>query len=460
MTESIPITVVETIAAIATPPGRGGVGIIRISGPLTTQISHAVLGKLPHPRHAEYLPFLDAGGEVLDEGIALYFPAPHSFTGDDVLELQGHGGPVVMDLLLHRCTELGARIARAGEFSERAFLNDKLDLAQAEAIADLIDSSSEQGARAALRSLQGQFSHCVHAVVEETIQLRMYVEAAIDFPEEEIDFLSDEKLHNMMEHLLQEFNQLYQSVQQGCLLREGMTVVIAGQPNAGKSSLLNVLAGRESAIVTDVPGTTRDVLREHIQVDGMPVHIIDTAGLRESDDQVEKIGVRRAWDEIERADRVLLVVDDSSVHDIHGVSSQDREILQRLPAALALTIVRNKIDISNAKAAMVESDDATEILLSAKNGDGVSLLRNHLKQSMGYENIGDGVFMARRRHMDALQRAQQHLEQAHTQLQEFHAGELAAEELRQMQQVLSEITGEFSSDDLLGRIFSSFCIGK
>lgn len=460
MAESTQTTTVETIAAIATPPGRGGVGIVRVSGPLSADIARAVLGKLPAARHAEYTRFLDHHGKLLDEGIALYFPAPNSFTGDDVLELQGHGGPVVLDLLLRRCTELGARIARAGEFSERAFLNDKLDLAQAEAIADLIDSGSEQAVRAALRSLQGEFSQRVHGVVENTIHLRMYVEAAIDFPEEEIDFLADEKLHGMMEALLLEFDKLYQSVQQGCLMREGMTVVIAGQPNAGKSSLLNALAGRESAIVTEVPGTTRDVLREHIQIDGMPLHIIDTAGLRESEDQVEKIGVQRAWEEIGRADRVLVVVDDNSVHETHGVTEQDREILKKLPEGLALTIVRNKIDVSNRTAAMMGSTNVTEIFLSAKTGEGIELLRTHLKQCMGYENMGDGVFMARRRHLDALQRAQQNLARAREQLQEYHAGELAAEELRQMQQALCEITGAFSSDDLLGRIFTSFCIGK
>lgn len=451
-------TSTDTIAAIATPPGRGGVGIIRISGPLCRQIAKQILHGLPTPRHADYRSFYDAKDNLLDQGIALFFPSPNSFTGEDVLELQGHGGPVVLDMLLKTCVDAGARIARPGEFSERAFLNDKMDLAQAEAIADLIESSNEQSARAALRSLQGDFSNRIHELTEGLTRLRMYIEAAIDFPEEEIDFLGDQQIHSQLANLLSDFEQLQQSVKHGCLMREGMNVVIAGQPNSGKSSLLNALAGRESAIVTDVPGTTRDVLREHIHIDGMPVQFVDTAGLRETDDQVEKIGVDRAWDAIKQSDRILLVVD----HD--GLNDADQEVLQQFPKELAFTIIRNKIDLSDNEPAIQEAEynkrTVTEILLSAKTGTGLDLLREHLKQCMGFQTVTEGEFTARRRHLEALQLANQHLLQARTQLTDHRAGELAAEELRQAQQALSEITGEFGSDDLLGRIFADFCIGK
>lgn len=444
----------DTIAAQATPPGRGGVGIVRISGPKAAECAEVILGHCPRPRHAEYLPFNDTSGEVVDEGLALYFPRPNSFTGEDVLELQGHGGPVVMDRLLAIVQQLGVRLARPGEFSERAFLNGKLDLAQAEAIADLIDASSEQAARSALRSLRGEFSQRVHELVDRLTELRMYVESAIDFPEEEIDFLADGEVQRRLDAIRASLSSVQAAAQQGSLLKEGMTVVLAGLPNAGKSSLLNALAGQESAIVTDIAGTTRDVLREQINLDGMPLHIIDTAGLRESADAVEQEGIRRAWREIEQADRLLLLVDDG-----RGVTEEERAILERLPHGLSMTVIRNKCDLSGRPAAIEQGELGTELRLSAKSGEGLDLLRKHLEQSMGYQGTGEGSFMARRRHLDALARAEANLLNGDQLLQQG-AGELLAEELRLAQHALGEITGEVSSDDLLGRIFASFCIGK
>lgn len=442
---------IDTIAAIATPPGRGGVGIIRVSGPLVKNISKIILGKIPQPRFADYLSFFDQNNETIDSGLALYFVAPNSFTGEDVLELQGHGGPVVMDLLLQRVLDLGARIAKPGEFSERAFLNDKVDLAQAEAIADLIEAGSEQAAKSAVKSLQGEFSRWIDQSVEALTHLRMYVEAAIDFPEEEIDFLSDGHVTSSLENILAEMDKIFASAQQGVLLRDGMRVVLIGQPNTGKSSLLNALAGRDSAIVTHIAGTTRDVLREEINIDGMPLHVIDTAGLRESDDVVEQEGIKRTWLEIEQADRALLLIDDKT-----GITSEDEKIRQKLPTALAVTIVRNKIDLTKTSAYIKDN----EIALSAKLGQGVELLRDHLKKIMGYTGLTEGVFLARRRHLDALIRAKEFVLNGQTQLKESKAGELLAEDLRQAQQALGEITGFVSSDELLGLIFSSFCIGK
>lgn len=444
----------DTIAAIATPPGRGGVGIIRISGSACQTIATHILGKIPTPRQAEYLPFNGDDGEVIDQGIALFFQHPNSFTGEDVLELQAHGGPVILDMLLQSCIRAGARIALPGEFSERAFLNDKLDLAQAEAIADIIDASSEQAARAAVRSLQGEFSARVNHFLTALTELRMYIEAAIDFPEEEVDFLSDNNIVVRLDELDKQFSHLMESTRQGTLLHEGMTVVIAGRPNAGKSSLLNALAGKASAIVTEIAGTTRDVLREHIQIDGLPVHVIDTAGLRSTEDEVEKIGIERAWSEIERADRVLLLVDDRE-----GITEQDQQILQQLPKGPALTIVRNKCDLTQTVPS-IKQEQVPVITLSAKQQSGIELLRNHLEQCVGYQAGGEGEFIARRRHLDALEKTGQHLKVCRQQLQQAKAGELAAEELREAQQQLATITGEFSSDDLLGKIFSSFCIGK
>ncbi|EHR8282396.1 tRNA uridine-5-carboxymethylaminomethyl(34) synthesis GTPase MnmE [Escherichia coli] len=450
----------DTIVAQATPPGRGGVGILRISGFKAREVAETVLGKLPKPRYADYLPFKDADGSVLDQGIALWFPGPNSFTGEDVLELQGHGGPVILDLLLKRILTIpGLRIARPGEFSERAFLNDKLDLAQAEAIADLIDASSEQAARSALNSLQGAFSARVNHLVEALTHLRIYVEAAIDFPDEEIDFLSDGKIEAQLNDVIADLDAVRAEASQGSLLREGMKVVIAGRPNAGKSSLLNALAGREAAIVTDIAGTTRDVLREHIHIDGMPLHIIDTAGLREASDEVERIGIERAWQEIEQADRVLFMVDGTTTDAVDPAEIWP-EFIARLPAKLPITVVRNKADITGETLGMSEVNGHALIRLSARTGEGVDVLRNHLKQSMGFDTNMEGGFLARRRHLQALEQAAEHLQQGKAQLLGAWAGELLAEELRLAQQNLSEITGEFTSDDLLGRIFSSFCIGK
>ncbi|MCI4187665.1 tRNA uridine-5-carboxymethylaminomethyl(34) synthesis GTPase MnmE [Dickeya dianthicola] len=450
----------DTIVAQATPPGRGGVGILRISGRRASAVAQAVLGKLPKPRYADYLPFHDADGSVLDQGIALWFPGPNSFTGEDVLELQGHGGPVILDLLLKRVVTLpDVRIARPGEFSERAFLNDKLDLAQAEAIADLIDASSEQAARSAVNSLQGAFSARIHQLVEALTHLRIYVEAAIDFPDEEIDFLSDGKIEAMLNEVIGDLEAVRGEARQGSLLREGMKVVIAGRPNAGKSSLLNALAGRDAAIVTDIAGTTRDVLREHIHIDGMPLHIIDTAGLREAGDEVERIGIERAWQEIEQADRVLFMVDGTTTDAVEPAAIWP-EFMARLPSRLPITVVRNKADVTGEPLGIEEVNTYSLIRLSARTGDGVDLLRDHLKQSMGFTSNTEGGFLARRRHLQALEQAAQHLQQGHEQLVGAYAGELLAEELRLAQQALSEITGEFTSDDLLGRIFSSFCIGK
>lgn len=444
----------DTIAAIATPPGRGGIGVLRISGPAVPGIAQQLLGTLPAPRRAQYAAFRDADGTLLDQGIALYFPAPGSFTGEAVLELQGHGGPVVMDMLLARVLALGTRLARPGEFSERAFLNDKLDLAQAEAIADLIDSGSTQAARAALRSLRGEFSARIAALVETLIALRMYVEAAIDFSDEELDFLHDGKVKERLDAIYMQFIALSDSAVQGSLLREGLTLVIAGQPNAGKSSLLNRLAGHEAAIVTAMPGTTRDLLREHISLDGLPLHIVDTAGLRDSGDAVEQEGVRRAWQAIASADRVLLVVDDSC-----GFTEVDVHLEQQFPPGIPVTRIFNKIDVSGRKVEQGAYGATTYVALSAKTGQGIELLRTHLKFAAGFHAINEDSFIARRRHLDALRRARSHLETAQQQLQ-TRAGELLAEELRLTQHCLGEITGEFNNEDLLTRIFSSFCIGK
>ncbi|MCK3658313.1 tRNA uridine(34) 5-carboxymethylaminomethyl synthesis GTPase MnmE [Pasteurellaceae bacterium Pebbles2] len=460
MTDNFDNFTKDTIVAQATPIGRGGVGILRVSGPLAQTVAQAVVGKELKPRLANYLPFKDVDGTVLDQGIALFFKSPNSFTGEDVLELQGHGGQIVLDLLLKRILQVsGVRLARPGEFSEQAFLNDKLDLAQAEAIADLIDASSEQAARSALKSLQGEFSNKINHLVDSVIYLRTYVEAAIDFPDEEIDFLADGKIEGHLNDIISQLDQVRREAKQGSILREGMKVVIAGRPNAGKSSLLNALAGREAAIVTNIAGTTRDVLREHIHIDGMPLHIIDTAGLRDATDEVERIGITRAWDEIEQADRVLLMLD-STDPDSQNLEKVRSEFLQKLPENLPVTVIRNKTDLSGEQESLSEENGYTTIRLSAQTQLGVDLLREHLKQAMGYQTGTEGGFLARRRHLEALENAAEHLQLGHVQLTQFYAGELLAEELRLVQNYLSEITGQFTSDDLLGNIFSSFCIGK
>ena len=454
------LTKQDTIAAQATPPGRGGVGIIRVSGPHVKQVAQLILGRTPSPRQAEYLPFYDAEQKIIDQGIAIYFAQPNSFTGEDVLELQGHGGPILLDMLLKIITTVShVRIAKPGEFSERAFLNDKMDLTQAEAIADLINSSSEQAARSALNSLQGDFSKLIHQLVEQVIYLRMYVEAAIDFPEEEVDFLADEKIINSLISIIAKVESVTDKAQQGAILREGMKVVIAGRPNAGKSSLLNALSGKESAIVTDIAGTTRDVLSEHIDIDGMPLHIIDTAGLRDSADKVEQIGIERAWQAINQADRVLLMIDSSTDQNDDPINIWP-EFFAQLPKNIGLTVINNKADINQVNTGYSEPYNHPTLTISAKTGAGIDELKEHLKSIMGYHSNNEGNFMARRRHLIALTQAHNHLTTGLEQLQTFMAGEILAEELRLTQQSLNEITGEFTNDDLLGKIFSSFCIGK
>ena len=442
----------DTIVAIATPPGNGGVGIIRISGTLVSEIAKQLLNKSLIPRHALFSSFIDGDGSVIDSGITLYFPAPASYTGEDILELQGHGGSVVLDMLLRRVISLGARLAHPGEFTERAFLNNKLDLAQAEAVADLIESSTEQSARSAQKSMQGVFSEQINELVTELTELRIYVEAAIDFVDEEIDFLTDGVVENRIVRLLQRIRLIQKTAQQGRLLRDGMTVVLAGKPNAGKSSLLNALAGHEAAIVTDIAGTTRDVLRERIQLDGMPLHIIDTAGLRESVNSIEKEGIRRAHEEIQKADKILLLID--------AREPETEDLLKTLPANIDITKVYNKIDLLGIAPEIKQTEDGYSCYLSIKTGDGMDLLKQHLKQSVGFNEATDNVFIARRRHIEAIRNGYEFVASALNQIQISQAGELVAEDLRQAQMSLAEITGTVTSDDLLGKIFSSFCIGK
>ena len=442
----------DTIAAIATPPGNGGVGIIRISGTLVTEIAKQLLNKSLIPRHALFSSFIDSDGSLIDSGISLYFPAPASYTGEDILELQGHGGSVVLDMLLRRVISLGARLANPGEFTERAFLNNKLDLAQAEAVADLIESSTEQSVRSAQKSMQGVFSEQINKLVTELTELRIYVEAAIDFVDEEIDFLTDGVVEKRIVRLLKSIQQIKKTAQQGRLLRDGMTVVLAGKPNAGKSSLLNALAGHEAAIVTDIAGTTRDVLRERIQLDGMPLHIIDTAGLRESNNSIEKEGIRRAHEEIQKADKILLLID--------AREPETEDLLKTLPPNIDITKVYNKIDLLGLEPKIKRTEGGTQIYLSIKTWEGMDLLKQHLKQSIGFNESTDNVFIARRRHIEALSKGYDFVASALNQLQVSQAGELIAEDLRQAQMSIGEITGFVTSDDLLGKIFSRFCIGK
>jgi len=442
-----------TICAIATAPGRGGVGVIRVSGrdllPFAAVLSG---GKQPKPRYATYTDFYAADGQAIDNGLLLYFPGPNSFTGEDVLELQGHGGPVVLNMLLTRCLQLGARLAEPGEFSKRAFLNDKMDLAQAESVADLIDASSESAARSALKSLKGAFSNEIHVLVDELITLRMLVEATLDFPEEEIDFLKQADALGKLQTLRQRLQQVQATARQGAILREGMHVVLVGQPNVGKSSLMNALAGDDIAIVTDIAGTTRDTVREEIVIDGVPVHIIDTAGLRDTDDVVEKIGIERTWQAVERADVALVLVDSRE-----GVTTEVEAILERIPPQLPRLFIYNKADLSGETIGAAEEDGRSVLRLSARTHAGVELLKARLLQLIGYSGASEGVFLARERHLDAIRRAAEHMELAHT---DWEMVEIFAEELRLAQNALSEITGQFTPDDLLGVIFSRFCIGK
>lgn len=447
----------DTICAVATAPGRGGVGIVRISGPKSNEIARHFTSIPLTPRYAHYTNF-SVENQVVDQGIALYFPGPHSFTGEDVLELQGHGGPIILDMLVKEAIRLGARMARPGEFSERAFLNDKLDLSQAEAIADLIDASNEQAAKQALNSLKGEFSKKIDTLVEQLIHLRMYVESAIDFPEEEIDFLGDGKVAALLGEIIDSTDRTLEQAKQGVLLRDGMTVVIAGRPNAGKSSLLNLLSAQDLAIVTDIAGTTRDVLRQHISIDGLPLHIVDTAGLRDSPDTVEKIGIERAWKEIENADRILLMIDTTDLQQL-DVERHWPEFFTRSSEQNKLTVVFNKIDESGYDISKHPTNFA-KIALSAKTGEGLPSLKSHLKTTMGFDSTLEGGFSARRRHITAIENARASLRQGQQQLQHHAAGELLAEDLRQAQEQLAEITGRFTPDDLLGEIFSRFCIGK
>lgn len=439
----------DTIAAIATAPGRGGIGIVRISGTNLIPFAQQITGITPKSRFAHFAPILDADGGVLDEGVVLYFPAPHSFTGDDVLELQGHGGPVVLNLVLNRCLQLGARLANPGEFTQRAFLNDKLDLAQAESVADLIDASSVEAARSAMRSLTGEFSNRIDALVASLIDLRMLVEATLDFPEEELEFLQAAKAFERLAQIKQQVMDVEQTARQGSLLRDGIRVVLIGQPNVGKSSLLNQLAGQELAIVTPIAGTTRDAVRETIQIEGVPIHVIDTAGLRDTNDEVERIGIERTWQAISQANVALLLVDAQ-----HGVTAAEESIMAKLPSVLPLFTVHNKIDLTHEPAGEIAGD----IYISAKTGAGVSGLRTTLLKVAGWQTDSGSVFMARERHLKAIQDAKMHLVQA-SELP-MSALEFLAEELRLAQHALSSITGAFSADDLLGEIFSRFCIGK
>ena len=439
----------ETIAAIATAPGRGGVGVIRISGRKLDELVQCLLGRSLQPRYAHFARFCAGDGTVLDEGLALFFPGPRSFTGEDVLELQGHGGPVVLKMLLARCIELGARHAEPGEFTKRAFLNGKLDLTQAEAVADLIDAQSEAAARSALKSLGGAFSREIRTLVDGLINLRMLVEATLDFPEEDIDFLQAADAQGQLQGLQQQLARVLDTASQGKLLREGMHVVLIGQPNVGKSSLLNALAGEEVAIVTDIAGTTRDTVRELVLLDGVPVHVIDTAGLRDTQDVVEKIGIERTWAAIEKADLALLLLDSRE-----GVTNHDQAILARLPDGLPVLRVFNKIDLTGEVSGLVAED---EVHVSARTGEGMLQLRQKLLQRVGWQGADDSLFMARERHLDAIRRAAGHLQTAQ---QAYRQIEILAEELRLAQNDLNEITGEFTPDDLLGVIFSRFCIGK
>jgi tRNA modification GTPase len=443
----------DTIAAIATAPGRSGIGVVRISGPDLGGMMYGIIGAPIPPRRAVLVSFRDGAGTAIDQGIALYFRAPHSYTGEDVLELQGHGGPVVLHMLLQRCLELGARVAEPGEFTRRAFLNDKLDLVQAEGVADLIEAATAQAARCAVRSLRGEFSYKIHILIDDLISLRALVEATLDFPEEELDFLEEAGAVARLEALRATLGAIRQASQQGSLLREGIHIVLAGQPNVGKSSLLNRLAGEEVAIVTEIPGTTRDAIRQAINIRGVPVHVVDTAGLRDSNDPIENLGMARSWSAMQSADLVLLIIDATQ-----GESEQDRSILARLPASLRVLRIMNKVDLLDFPAGGISPDRDDQLWVSAKTGAGLDTLRERILEMAGWRNAAEeGLFLARARHLQALQQAQGHLEQALC-----HRGhpELLAEELRLAQEALEVMGGRYTADDLLGEIFSRFCIGK
>jgi tRNA modification GTPase len=442
----------DTIAAIATASGAGGIGVVRVSGPLSQSIAVSVLGHCPKSRHAAYLDFLQADGDLIDRGIAIFYPNPHSYTGEDVLELQGHGGTALMQILLARCIALGARQAEPGEFTRRAYLNDKMDLAQAEAVADVINAATIEAAKSAVRSLSGEFSQRINTLLSKLIDLRMYVEACLDFPEEEIDFITQGRVAEKLDTIIAELRSVFAKAKQGSLLREGINVVLVGQPNVGKSSLMNQLAGEEVAIVTSIAGTTRDTIKNAIQINGVPLHVIDTAGLRETDDEVEKFGIARTWRATETANIALLLVDAA-----HGITETEKSILARLPQEIPKIWVHNKIDVTQEPALIEQKELATHIYISAKTGVGVDLLKSHLLKLAGYQNNAEGVFMARARHLSALTQVAEHLDLAASQI---NSAELVAEELRLAQEALSTITGEFTPDDLLGEIFSKFCIGK
>ena len=442
----------DTIAAIATASGAGGIGVVRVSGPAVQLIAAQVLGSCPAPRHASYLDFKQANGDLIDCGIAIFYPNPHSYTGEDVLELQAHGGTALMQILLARCIALGARQAEPGEFTRRAYLNDKIDLAQAEAVADVINAATIEAAKSAVRSLSGEFSQRINALLLKLIDLRMFVEACLDFPEEEIDFITQGRVAEKLASIITELNSVFSKAKQGSLLREGINVVLVGQPNVGKSSLMNQLAGEEIAIVTSIAGTTRDTIKNAIQINGVPLHVIDTAGLRETDDEVEKFGIARTWRAAESANIALLLVDAA-----HGITETEKSILARLPQEIRKIWVHNKIDVANELPLVKEINGATHIYLSAKTGAGLELLKSHLLKLAGYENNSEGVFMARARHLEALLKVETHLSIAG---QQIKSAELLAEELRIAQAALGSITGEFTPDDLLGEIFSKFCIGK
>jgi tRNA modification GTPase len=442
----------DTIAAIATASGAGGIGIVRISGTLSQQIATQILGSCPPPRYAAYLDFKHANNDLIDRGIAIFYQSPNSYTGEDVLELQGHGGTALMQILLARCIELGARQAAPGEFTHRAYLNDKLDLAQAEAVADVINAATTEAAKSAVRSLSGEFSTAINTLLAELINLRMYVEACLDFPEEEIDFITQGRVAEKLTANQLALNNIFNKAKQGVLLRDGINVVLIGQPNVGKSSLMNALSGEEVAIVTPIAGTTRDSIKSEIQINGVPLHVIDTAGLRDTDDEVEKIGIARTYRATESAHIALLLIDAA-----HGIGDQEKAILKRLPNEIVKIWIHNKIDVSNEDAKIIEKNNEVHIYLSAKTGAGLSQLKDHLLQLVGYQHNAEGVFMARARHLSALASVKHHLDIAELQL---NSAELVAEELRLAQISLSSITGEFTPDDLLGEIFSKFCIGK